>query len=63
MIWLQGLLMELGFIQVKNVLHNDSQIAIHLAKNSTFLYREKHIDLQFFIVTSSGFCFRMRCSY
>jgi len=34
LIWLQGLLTELGIEQEMNVLHNDSQSAIHLAKNS-----------------------------
>ena len=45
LIWLQGLLAELGFKQVLNVLHSDSQNAIHLAKNSAFHSRTKHIGL------------------
>ena len=45
MIWLQGLLTELGFTQEKSVLRNDSHSAIHLAKNSTFHSRTKHIGL------------------
>jgi len=45
LIWLQGLLTELGFEQEMNVLHSDNQSAIHLAKNSTFHSRTKHIDL------------------
>ena len=36
MIWLQGLLDELGFKQENNVLYIDSQSAIHLAKNLVF---------------------------
>jgi len=46
LIWLQGLLTELGFEQEMNVLHSDSQSAIHLAKNSAFHFRTKHIDLR-----------------
>jgi hypothetical protein len=47
MIWLQGLLVELGFRQVKNVLNSDSQSAIHLAKNSSFHSRTKHIGFRY----------------
>jgi len=46
LILLQGLLTELGFIQ-QSVLYSDSQSAIHLAKNSTFHSRTKHIGLRF----------------
>ena len=52
MIWLQGLLAELGFRQVKNVLHSDSQSAIHLAKNSAFYSKTKHIGLRYHFVRS-----------
>jgi hypothetical protein len=52
MIWLQSLLAELGFRQAKNVLHSDSQSAIHLAKNSTFHSRTKHIGLRYHFVRS-----------
>ncbi|BAT73418.1 hypothetical protein VIGAN_01089700 [Vigna angularis var. angularis] len=52
LIWLQGLLTELGFIQEKTVLHSDSQSAIHLAKNSTFHSRTKHIDLRYHFIRS-----------
>jgi hypothetical protein len=45
LIWLHGLLIELGFEQEMNVLQSDSQSAIHLAKNSAFHSRTKHIDL------------------
>jgi len=51
-IWLQGLLTELGFEQEMNVLHSDSQSAIHLAKNSTFHSRTKHIDLRYHFIWS-----------
>ncbi|KAK0585008.1 hypothetical protein LWI29_022138 [Acer saccharum] len=52
LIWLQGLLAELGFDQVMNVLHSDSQSAIHLAKNSAFHSRTKHIDLRYHFIRS-----------
>lgn len=37
MIWFQGLLIELKFKQKMKVLYNDSQNAIHLKNNSTFI--------------------------
>ncbi|KAK0573601.1 hypothetical protein LWI29_010645 [Acer saccharum] len=52
LIWLQGLLAELGFEQEMNVLHSDSQSAIHLAKNSAFHSRTKHIDLRYHFIRS-----------
>ncbi len=52
LIWLQGLLTELGFEQKMNVLHSDSQSAIHLAKNSAFHSRTKHIDLCYHFIRS-----------
>ena len=52
MMWLQGLLTELGFKQEKNILYNDSQSAIHLAKNSTFHSRTKHIGLRYHFIRS-----------
>ena len=52
MIWLQGLLTELGFKHEKNVLHSDSQSAIHLAKNSAFHSRTKHIELRYHFIRS-----------
>ena len=52
LIWLQGLLAELGFDQVMNVLHSDSQSAIHLAKNSAFHSRTKHIDIRYHFIRS-----------
>ncbi|KAK0585927.1 hypothetical protein LWI29_036421 [Acer saccharum] len=47
-----SLLAELGFDQVMNVLHSDSQSAIHLAKNSAFHSRTKHIDLRYHFIRS-----------
>ena len=52
LIWLQSLLAELGFDQVMNVLHSDSQSAIHLAKNSAFHSRTEHIDLRYHFICS-----------
>ena len=52
LIWLQGLLAELGFTQEKSVLHSDSQSAIHLAKNSAFHSRTKHIDIRYHFIRS-----------
>ncbi|KAK2378762.1 putative mitochondrial protein [Trifolium repens] len=52
LIWLQGLLTELGFIQRQNSLYSDSQSAIHLAKNSAFHSRTKHIDLRYHFIRS-----------
>ncbi|KAK3040684.1 hypothetical protein RJ639_028380 [Escallonia herrerae] len=46
-IWLLGLLTELGYGQVDCKLWTDSQSAIHLAKNSTFHSRTKHIQLRY----------------
>ncbi|WVZ14797.1 hypothetical protein V8G54_012363 [Vigna mungo] len=50
LIWLQGLLTKLGFIQEMSVLHSDSQSAIHLAKNSAFHSRTKHIDVRYHFI-------------
>ena len=52
MIWLQGLLTELGFKQEKNVLYSDSQSAIHLAKYSAFHSRTKHIGPRYHFIIS-----------
>ena len=52
MIWLQSLLTELGLKQEKNVLYSDSQSATHLAKNSTFYSRTKHIRLRYHFIRS-----------
>ena len=45
MIWLQTFMEELGKKQEDNRLYCDSQSAIHLAKNSAFHSRTKHIKL------------------
>ena len=42
-IWLHGFLYELGKKQEMGILHNDSQSAIFLAKNSGFHSKLKHI--------------------
>jgi len=52
LIWLLGLLTELGFKQEMYVLHSDSQSAIHLAKNSAFYSRTKHIDMHYHFIRS-----------
>ena len=46
-LWLKKYLQELGSKQEKYVLYCDSQSAIHLSKNSTFLSRSKHIDVRY----------------
>eukprot|EP00253_Pinus_taeda_P023986 PITA_23986 len=46
MIWLQRFLDELGKKQELGRLYNDSQSAIHLAKNSAFHSNTKHIELK-----------------
>ncbi|KAK3034061.1 hypothetical protein RJ639_034286 [Escallonia herrerae] len=51
-IWLQRLLTELGYGQVDCKLWTDSQSAIHLAKNSTFHSRTKHIQLRYHFIRS-----------
>lgn len=43
MIWFQSFLKELGKKHENSVLYNDSQSAIHLAKNSMFYSKMKHI--------------------
>jgi len=52
MIWLQGLLTELGFMQERCALYSDSQSAIHVAKNSAFHSRTKHIGLRYHFIRS-----------
>lgn len=47
MLWMKQFLSELGFKQTKYVLFCDNQSAIHLAKNSTFHARSKHIDVRY----------------
>ncbi|KAH8931057.1 hypothetical protein BDL97_19G002300 [Sphagnum fallax] len=50
--WVSQLQKILGFEQEMNVLHSDSQSAIHLANNSTFHSRTKHIDLRYHFIRS-----------
>ena len=52
MIWLQGLLNDLGFKQENNVLYSDSQSAINLAKNSAFHLRIKYIGIRYHFIRS-----------
>jgi len=47
MLWMKKFIQELGFVQDRYVLYCDSQSAVHLAKNSTFHYRSKHIDTRY----------------
>jgi ATP-binding cassette subfamily B (MDR/TAP) protein 1 len=47
MVWLKGLLEELGKKQQNCALHSDSQSAIHLAKNPAFHSRTKHIPMRY----------------
>ncbi|KAM1399624.1 hypothetical protein ACFX2F_027020 [Malus domestica] len=49
-IWLQGLLDDLGVQQDHVNVHCDSQSAIHLAKNQVHHARTKHIDVRFHFV-------------
>ena len=46
------MLAELGFEQVMNVLNSDSQSVIHLAKNSAFHSKTKHIELRYHFIRS-----------
>ena len=52
MIWLQRFMEELGKKQENNRLYNDSQSAIHIAKNSTFHSKTKHIQLRYHFIRS-----------
>ncbi|KAH9307354.1 hypothetical protein KI387_035265, partial [Taxus chinensis] len=53
MIWLQQLLEELGHKQEECKLYSDSQSAIHLAKNSAFHSRTKHIQLRYHFIRTA----------
>ncbi|KAH9309029.1 hypothetical protein KI387_036940, partial [Taxus chinensis] len=53
MIWLQQFLEELGHKQEECKLHSDSQSAIHLAKNSAFHSRTKHIQLRYHFIRTT----------
>ncbi|KAE8710415.1 Retrovirus-related Pol polyprotein from transposon TNT 1-94 [Hibiscus syriacus] len=52
MVWLQSFLEELGKKQENNVLYCNSQSVIHLAKNSSFHSRTKHIQLRYHFIRS-----------
>ena len=43
MIWLQRFMEELGKKQENSRMYSDSKSAIHIAKNSSFHFRTKHI--------------------
>ena len=55
---LHSLLAELGFKQVMNVLHSDSQNTIHLLRIQYFI---QGLNIYHFIITSSSLCLKMRC--
>lgn len=48
LLWMKRFVCQLGFSQKKYALYCDSQSAIHLAKNSTFHAKSKHIDVRYF---------------
>ena len=50
MIWLHGFIDELGKKQEMGILHNDSQSAIFLAKNSSFHSKSKHIQTKYHFI-------------
>ena len=52
MIWLQRFMKELGKKQENSRMYSDSQSAIHLAKNSVFHSRTKHIELKYHFIRS-----------
>ena len=52
MIWLQRFLDELGKKLELGKLYSDSQSAIHLAKNSAFHSKTKHIQLKYHFIWS-----------
>jgi hypothetical protein len=47
LLWMKKFLQELGFKQQQYVLFCDNQSTIHLAKNSSFHSRSKHIDVRY----------------
>jgi len=53
MIWLQRFMEELGKKKENNKLYCDSQSAIHLAKNSAFHSKTKHIQLRYHFIRSA----------
>ena len=52
MIWLQRFMDELGKKHDMGTLYSDSQSSIHLAKNSAFHSRTKHIHLKYHFIRS-----------
>ena len=52
MIWLHRFMEELGKKQESSRLYCDSQSAIHLAKNSAFHSKTKHIQLRYHFIRS-----------
>jgi len=50
MIWLQRFLDELGKKKELGRLYSDSRSAIHIAKNSTFHSKTKHIQLKYHFI-------------
>jgi hypothetical protein len=53
MIWLQRFMEELRTKQENNRLYCDSQSAIHLAKNSAFHSKTKHMQLRYHFIQST----------
>jgi hypothetical protein len=53
MIWLQRFMEELGKKQENSRLYCDSESAIHLAKNSAFHSKTKHIQLRYHFIRST----------
>jgi len=52
MVWLKAFMGELDMEQSDCTLYSDSQSAIHLAKNSAFHTRMKHIDIRYHFIRS-----------
>ena len=52
MIWLKMFMGELGKEHDMGTLYSDSQSSIHLAKNSTFRSRTKHMQLKYHFIQS-----------
>ena len=52
MVWLTDFLEEIDRKREEELLHSDSQSAIHLAKNPAFHTRMKHIHLKYHFVRS-----------
>ena len=53
LIWLKRLMEELGKVQEDAKLWSDSQSAIHLAKNSAYHSRTKHIKLRYHFIRAA----------